>query len=88
MELGQLLVRAKLISVEQMNEALKRQSGQGGRFGDHVVALGHMSREALDAFIYKTPVEPESVEATGVDEQELLTLLMKQIYSERLESTR
>ncbi|MGA1982662.1 MAG: hypothetical protein ABSG84_09310 [Acidobacteriaceae bacterium] len=88
MELGQLLVRAKLISVEQMHEALKRQSGQGGRFGDHVVALGHMSREALDAFIYKTPVEPESVEATGIDEQELLALLMKQIYSERLESNR
>jgi len=88
MELGQLLVRAKLISVEQMNEALKRQSGQGGRFGDHVVALGHMSREALDAFIYKTPVEPESVEATGIDEQELLALLMKQIYGGRLESTR
>ena len=88
MELGHLLVRAKLITVEQMNEALKRQAGQGGRFGDHLVALGHMSQEALDAFIYKTPVEPESVEATGIDEQELLALLMKQIYSGRLDSNR
>ena len=88
MELGHLLVRAKLITVEQMNEALKRQAGQGGRFGDHLVALGHMSQEALDAFIYKTPVEPESVEATGIDEQELLALLMKQIYTGRLESNR
>ena len=30
MELGQLLVRAKLITVEQMNDALKRQSGKAG----------------------------------------------------------
>jgi hypothetical protein len=88
MELGQLLVRAKLITVEQMEAALKRQSGIGGRFGDHIVALGFMSKEALDAFIYKTPVEPESIEATGIDEVELLNLLIKLIYTGRLESNR
>src|ERR1035437_36353 len=88
MELGQLLVRAKLITVEQMNDALQRQAGQGGRFGDHLVAAGHISREALDAFIYKTPVEPESIEATGLDEKELVSLLMKLVYTWRLESTR
>jgi len=88
MELGQLLVRAKLITDEQMYEALKRQSGQGGRFGDHLVALGFMTQEALDAFIYKTPVEPASIDATGIDEIELLNLLIKLIYAERLESNR
>src|ERR1035437_1589516 len=88
MELGQLLVREKLITVEQMNDALQRQAGQGGRFGDHLVAAGRFSREALDAFIYKTPVEPESIEATGLDENELVSLLMKLVYTWRLESTR
>ena len=88
MELGHLLVRAKLITVEQMNDALKRQAGQGGRFGDHLVAAGHMSREALDAFIHRTPVEPDSIEATGIDENELVSLLMKLIYTWRLESNR
>ena len=88
MELGHLLVRAKLITVEQMNDALKRQAGQGGRFGDHLVAAGHMSREALDAFIHRTPVEPDSIEATGIDENELVGLLMKLIYTWRLESNR
>jgi DNA polymerase III delta prime subunit len=88
MELGQLLVRAKLITVEQMNEALKRQAGQGGRFGEHLVALGHMSQAALDGFIHKTPVEPETIAATGIDENELLSLLMKLIYTWRLESNR
>src|ERR1700722_12821653 len=88
MGLGPLLVRAKLVTVDQMNEALKRQAGQGGRFGEHLVALGHLTQEALDAFIHKSPVEPESIEATGTDENELLGLLMKLIYTWRLESIR
>jgi hypothetical protein len=88
MELGHLLVRAKLITAEQMNDALQRQAGQGGRFGDHLVAAGHMSQGALDAFINKTPVEPESIAATGLDENELISLLMKLIYTWRLESPR
>ncbi len=88
MELGHLLVRAKLITVEQMNDALKRQAGAGGRFGDHVVAAGYMTQEALDAFIHKTPTEPASIDATGIDENELIGLLMKLIYTWRLESTK
>jgi hypothetical protein len=88
MELGQLLVRAKLITVEQMNDALELQTGHGGRFGDHLVAAGHISQQALDAFIHRTPSEPESLRATGIDENELVSLLMKLIYTWRLESTR
>lgn len=71
-----------------MNEALARQASMGGRFGDHLVALGHMTQEALNAFIHKTPVEPETVESTGLDENELVSLLVKQIYTGRLESQR
>jgi hypothetical protein len=88
MELGQLLVRAKLITVDQMNDALKRQAEEGGRFGEHLVAAGYLTQEALDAFIYKTPVEPENIEATGIDENELISLLIKLIYTWRLESAR
>jgi hypothetical protein len=88
MELGHLLVRARLITVDQMNDALQRQAEQGGRFGEHLVAAGYMTQEALDAFIYKTPVEPENIEATGIDENELISLLMKLIYTWRLESAR
>jgi DNA polymerase III delta prime subunit len=71
-----------------MNETLALQAEQGGRFGDNLVAAGHLSQQALDAFLHKTPVEPENVEATGVDESELVSLLMKLIYTWRLESTR
>jgi hypothetical protein len=88
MQLGHLLVRAKLITMEQMEDTLKRQAGQGGRFGDHLVAAGYISQAMLDAFLHKTPVEPESLEGTGIDENELIGLLMKLIYTGRLESTR
>jgi len=88
MRLGDLLVRAKLITLEQMNLALELQSKQGGRFGDHLVAAGAITQKALDAFIHKTPAEPENLEATGIDENELLNLLIKLIYIGRLESGR
>jgi hypothetical protein len=71
-----------------MNDALERQARHGGRFGEHLVAGGHISQEALDAFIHKTPVEPENIRATGIDENELLSLLIKQIYTWWLESSR
>jgi DNA polymerase III delta prime subunit len=71
-----------------MNEALARQTTEGGRFGDHLVALGHISQEKLDAFIHNTPVEPDTIEATGLDETELVGLLMKLIYTWRIESAR
>src|SRR5664280_1854215 len=88
MTLGDLLVRANLITVEQMNNALKRQAEKGGRFGDHLVAEGYMSQAALDAFIHRTPNEPDNIRATGIDQNELVSLLMKLIYAGRLESGR
>ncbi len=88
MELGALLVRAELITVEQLNDALERQVGHGGRLGEHLVAAGYITEKVLTAFLTKFPVEPETIEATGLDETELLALMMKQIYSFRLQSTR
>jgi hypothetical protein len=87
MELGSLLVLAKLITVEQLNDALDRQMGNSGRLGDHLVAAGHMTEQALAKFLDTFPVEPANIEAIGIDETDLLGLLMKQIYTARLRST-
>jgi hypothetical protein len=87
MELGSLLVLAGLITVEQLNDALERQKGNSGRLGDHLVAAGYMTQLVLDKFLYKFPVQPETLEAIGVEDTELLALMMKQIYSFRLRST-
>ncbi len=88
MRLGNLLVRAGLVTAEQVRAALELQSVRGGRLGDHLVATGAITRVALDAFIHRTPREPANVQAIGIHENDLLALMMKQIYTGRLESGR
>ncbi|HXF15095.1 MAG TPA: hypothetical protein VN517_18220 [Terriglobales bacterium] len=88
MQLGDLLVRAHLVTVEQVAKGLAAQENRGGRLGDHLVAMGALSAEALNEFLHRMPGEPGNLAATGIDPGELLTLLMKLIYAGRLESVR
>lgn len=88
MQLGDLLVRAGLVTVEQVATALAAQENRGGRLGDHLVAMDALSPEVLNEFLHRMPAEPENLAATGIDPGELLTLLMKLIYAGRLESVR
>jgi hypothetical protein len=86
--LGDLLVQAKLVTLEQVTRALDMQAEQGGRLGDRLVANGAIDQNILDAFIYRMPVEPADLAATKIDSTELLSLLMKLIYAEHLETIR
>ncbi|MES2390278.1 MAG: ATPase, partial [Acidobacteriota bacterium] len=84
MELGHLLVSAKLITTEQLSEALERQIKLGGRLGENLVAAGAITSQTLEAFLTKFPVEPQNIAAIGIDDTDLLDLMMKQIHSSRL----
>ena len=86
MRLGDLLIQAKLVSEEDLSQALERMSVSSGRLGDNLVAIGAVERQALDAFLKRIPAEPADIAATGIDELELLSLLMKLIYTGRLET--
>ncbi|MFZ0663951.1 MAG: hypothetical protein WAM66_14775 [Acidobacteriaceae bacterium] len=88
MQLGDLLVRAKLVTVEQVGQALTAQAERSGRLGDHLVAMGAITQATIDQFLHRMPAEPANLAATGIDPAELLTLLMKLIYAGRLESVR
>ena len=79
--LGELLVKAKLITEGDIAQALERMRTQGGRLGDNLVALGAIEQSALDGFSYRIPKEPKNTAETGIDESELLALLMKAIYT-------
>ena len=68
--------------------ALSRLTAHGGRLGDNLVAVGAITQEKLDAFIHRIPREPADIADTGIDETELLTLLMKLIYEDRLQNVR
>jgi hypothetical protein len=81
MRLGDLLVRVKRVTEDDIAKALERQATESGRLGDNLVAIGAISKKDLEAFIHKIPPEPASVEATGLDESDLLGLLMRLIYT-------
>ena len=88
MRLGDLLIRAKKVTEDDVARALKRASEYGGRLGDNLVALGALDQRTLDNFLHRIPGEPADIRATGIDENELLSLLMKLIYTARVETAR
>jgi hypothetical protein len=88
MRLGDLLVRVKLVSEEDVSKALARQAERGGRLGDNLVDIGAIGARVLEAFIHRIPPEPKNVKGTGLDESDLLALLMRLIYTGGLESNK
>jgi hypothetical protein len=88
LRLGDLLTQANLVSPADVTKALERMVTSGGRLGENLVAMGAIDQRVLDAFLNRIPTEPSDVKATGIDELELMGLLMKLIYSGRLETGR
>jgi hypothetical protein len=88
LQLGDLLVQAKLVTVDDIAKALERQAIHGGRLGENLVAMGVLTEEALDAFLHHVPTQPASLAATGIESVDLMGLMMKLIYSARLQTIR
>lgn len=51
--LGDMLVKANLITEEQLKKALQQQEGQGGRLGSNLVKLGFISEDDITSFLSK-----------------------------------
>jgi len=51
--LGEMLVKSKLITEEQLKKALSQQSTGGGRLGSNLVKLGYISEEDITSFLSK-----------------------------------
>ena len=88
MRLGDLLIQANLVSAADVARALDRMVTNGGRVGDNLVAIGAIEQRVLEAFLKRIPTEPADIKATGIDDLELMGLLMKLIYAGRLETGR
>ena len=88
MRLGDLLIRARLVMEADVAQALIRLKEHGGRLGDNLVAIGAIEQRTLDRFIHRIPSEPADIAATGIEENELMGLLLKLIYSNRLANIR
>jgi len=88
MRVGDLLVKAKLVTEQDVAKALERLKEQGGRLGDNLVAIGAITQERFNSFLHRIPSEPADIKSTGIDEVDLMGLLLKLIYRDRLETTR
>jgi hypothetical protein len=88
MRIGDLLLQAKLITAADLAAALETQIARGGRLGDLLVASGCISQATLESFLKRMPGEPHDIAATKLDPTDLLSLLVKLIYVEHLESLR
>jgi energy-coupling factor transporter ATP-binding protein EcfA2 len=86
LRLGDLLVAAKLVTHDDIERAMAHQNDFGGRLGDNLVATGAITKVALEQFINRIPAEPADIAATGINPADLLNLLLKLIYTARLES--
>lgn len=51
--LGELLIREKLITSEQLNEALSEQKRSGGKLGLNLTKLGYLTEKDLTTFLSK-----------------------------------
>ncbi|MEW5746253.1 MAG: type IV-A pilus assembly ATPase PilB [Nitrospirota bacterium] len=71
--LGQLLLKAKLISEEQLNEAVRIQKLEGKRLGSVLLKLGHINEESLITFLSRQYNAP----AINLSDHKIDTSLLK-----------
>ncbi len=86
MLLGDILIAKGLVSDQQVAQAMERQKASGGRLGDNLVALGAVSQEQLDGILHDVPASPSTIEDTGLEEADVLRLMVKTMLAENLQS--
>ena len=87
MRLGDILVARGMVSVDDIGQAVTRQQTEGGRLGDNLIALGLLTQEQFEEVIHDTPKSPKTVIGTGIPAQNLMSLLLRTMYVEQLETT-
>jgi len=77
--LGQQMLDNKIVTTEQVREALRRQRLHGGRLGQNLLSLGYITEDQLESFLQKTPYAPQTVADTGLDLEFITDLALKHI---------
>lgn len=73
--IGELLVAARLISLEQLSEALQAQTKAGGKLGEILLSLGYLDVKTFASFLAKQP-GIASIDLSNYEvPRELLTLM-------------
>jgi energy-coupling factor transporter ATP-binding protein EcfA2 len=86
MQLGDMLVARGLVTPADVEEALARQVKEGGRLGENLIAMGLVTADQIAAVINSAPAIPTSVADTGINERNLLYLMLKFMQVEACET--
>ncbi len=81
MFIGDILVERGLITSTDLVSALERQSETRESVGECLIAEGKLQRVDLDTIIQSAPVRANAIETTGLALPDLLSLLLKVLYS-------
>ena len=69
--LGQILLKAAVITKSQLDQALKTQDKAGGFLGDIIVDMQVLSQETLEAYLELQQDRKEAARATGVADERI-----------------
>ncbi len=86
MELGKILLKKKIVTQEQIDQALAHQKEFGGRLGDCLVAMGFLEQDHLKGVMTDPPKAPQTPEDSGIPVGELRNLLLKIMATMELQS--
>jgi hypothetical protein len=78
--LANRLLKAEVLSPEQLGQSLHRQKKLRGFLADHIIALGLMKPEGLADFVPPFPTAPETFEDIGLPKNFLAQLLLKHAF--------
>jgi hypothetical protein len=79
-KIGKQLVERRLVSQEQVEEALERQKVAGGRLVENLVHLKHLSEGDFEQFVEQAPMPPRDIEDTGLGDEFITDLVLKHLY--------
>ncbi len=80
-KLGQLLFAANMITEEQLEKALMRQKGNGGRIGTNLLNLGYLTEDKLVSFLSKQYGVPSINLSDYEIDQSILKLIPSEMVS-------
>ncbi len=80
MNLAQRLLKAEILTMEQLAPALYRQKKSRGFLAKHILDLKLLEPEVLEKFLPPYPLIPETLEETGLTQNLLIQLLLKHAY--------
>ena len=86
MQLGDMLIARGLVTQEDVEAALARQTKEGGRLGENLIEMGLVTADQIAQVVNSAPAIPSTVAESGIGERNLLYLMIKFMHVEACET--